>query len=140
MGNLTFNPVLCVVICCLGLSWVGAGAQAQAQSQEKNRDWANFKRYAKANKELPAPGKKEKRVVFMGNSITEGWARLCPEFFEENHYVGRGIGGQTSYQFVLRFREDVINLQPRLVVINAGTNDAAENADNSMPILPWATS
>ncbi|HHU26716.1 MAG TPA: hypothetical protein GXZ56_08865 [Bacteroidales bacterium] len=127
MGNLTFNPVLCVVICCLGLSWVGAGAQAQAQSQEKNRDWANFKRYAKANKELPAPGKKEKRVVFMGNSITEGWARLCPEFFEENHYVGRGIGGQTSYQFVLRFREDVINLQPRLVVINAGTNDAAEN-------------
>lgn len=125
MGNLTFNRVFCVVICCLGLSWVDAGAQAQ--SQEKNRDWANFKRYAKANKELPAPGKQEKRVVFMGNSITEGWARLCPEFFEENHYVGRGIGGQTSYQFVLRFREDVINLQPRLVVINAGTNDAAEN-------------
>lgn len=94
MGNLTFNRVLCVVICCLGLSWVGEGAQAQAQSQEKNRDWANFKRYAKANKELPAPGKKEKRVVFMGNSITEGWARLCPEFFEENHYVAVALVGK----------------------------------------------
>ena len=123
MSNLTFNRLLCVVICCLGLSWTGVEAQPQAQ----NRDWANFKRYAEANKELPAPGENEKRVVFMGNSITEGWVRSSPGFFEENSYVGRGISGQTSYQFVVRFREDVIKLQPRLVVINAGTNDAAEN-------------
>ena len=130
MGDLTFNRVFCVVVCCLGLLWAGV----EVQAQEKNRDWANFKRYAEANKELPVPGRKEKRVVFMGNSITEGWVRLCPEFFEENNYVGRGISGQTSYQFVVRFREDVINLQPRLVVINAGTNDAAENTGPSVNV------
>lgn len=93
----------------------------------QNRDWANFKRYEKANKELPAPAKKEKRVVFMGNSITEGWVSNRPEFFKENNYIGRGISGQSSYQFVVRFREDVLNLKPALVIINAGTNDAAEN-------------
>ena len=63
----------------------------------------------------------------MGNSITEGWVRTHPDFFKTNGYIGRGIGGQTSYQFLLRFREDVINLSPALVVINAGTNDVAEN-------------
>ena len=63
----------------------------------------------------------------MGNSITEGWVRTHPDFFKTNGYIGRGISGQTSYQFLLRFREDVINLSPALVVINAGTNDVAEN-------------
>lgn len=98
-----------------------------ATGTAQNRDWANFKRYEKANKELPAPAKKEKRVVFMGNSITEGWVSNRPEFFKENNYIGRGISGQSSYQFVVRFREDVLNLKPALVIINAGTNDAAEN-------------
>ena len=101
-------------------SWTGAMPQ-------KHDQFANFKRYDKANKELPAPAKKEKRVVFLGNSITEGWVSIHPEFFKENGYIGRGIGGQTSYQFLLRFRNDVINLKPKLVIINAGTNDAAEN-------------
>ena len=119
MNYVMFKQLFCFAVFCLCLSWAEADAQ--------NRDWANFKRYAKANKELPAPAKKEKRVVFMGNSITEGWISNRPEFFTENNYVGRGISGQTSYQFVVRFREDVINLQPKLVVINAGTNDAAEN-------------
>ena len=82
---------------------------------------------AKENAALPKPVKKEKRVVFMGNSITEGWVRTHPDFFKTNGYIGRGISGQTSYQFLLRFREDVINLSPALVVINAGTNDVAEN-------------
>jgi lysophospholipase L1-like esterase len=64
----------------------------------------------------------------MGNSITEGWPSHRPEWFKENpNYVGRGISGQTSYQFLLRFREDVIKLNPKVVVINAGTNDVAEN-------------
>jgi lysophospholipase L1-like esterase len=94
---------------------------------QKHDQFANFKRYDQANKELPAPAKKEKRVVFLGNSITEGWVNIHPEFFKENGYIGRGIGGQTSYQFLLRFRNDVINLKPKLVIINAGTNDAAEN-------------
>ena len=119
MSKVIFKYIFCFAAFCLCLSWAEADAQ--------NRDWANFKRYAKANKELPLPAKKEKRVVFMGNSITEGWVKNSPEFFKENNYVGRGISGQTSYQFVLRFREDVINLRPKLVVINAGTNDAAEN-------------
>ena len=63
----------------------------------------------------------------MGNSITEGWVNTHPDFFTDNGYIGRGISGQTSYQFLLRFREDVIKLLPTLVVINAGTNDIAEN-------------
>lgn len=111
------KKMLCMAF--LGLCLFGIEASAQ--------DWANLGRYAKANKELPEPAKKEKRVVFLGNSITEGWVNASPEFFEENGYIGRGIGGQTSYQFVVRFRPDVINLKPTLVVINAGTNDAAEN-------------
>lgn len=119
MKSLFFKHIFCLSVFCLCLTWTDADAQ--------NRDWANFRRYAKANKELPEPAKKEKRVVFMGNSITEGWVSNRPEFFKENNYIGRGISGQTSYQFVVRFREDVINLQPKLVVINAGTNDAAEN-------------
>jgi lysophospholipase L1-like esterase len=96
-------------------------------SAQKHDQFANFKRYEQANKELPAPTKKEKRVVFLGNSITQGWVKIHPEFFKENGYIGRGIGGQTSYQFLLRFRSDVIDLKPKLVIINAGTNDVAEN-------------
>ena len=109
---------------CLAVTLAFSSMEVMAQ---KNNDWARLGRYAKANKELPAPTKKEKRVVFMGNSITEGWVRIRPDFFKENGYVGRGISGQTSYQFVVRFRPDVINLNPKLVVINAGTNDVAEN-------------
>ncbi len=92
-----------------------------------NRDFAGISRYAKANKELPSKGKGEKRVVFLGNSITDQWIKYSPEFFSENNYINRGISGQTSYQFLLRFREDVINLNPDLVIINVGTNDCAEN-------------
>ena len=109
---------------CLAVTLAFSCMEVMAQ---KNNDWARLGRYEKANKELPAPAKKEKRVVFMGNSITEGWVKIRPDFFEENGYIGRGISGQTSYQFVVRFRPDVINLKPKLVVINAGTNDVAEN-------------
>lgn len=66
-------------------------------------------------------------VVLMGDSITEEWLRLRPDFFTSNGYVGRGISGQVSAQMLLRFRKDVIDLHPALVVINAGTNDVAEN-------------
>lgn len=111
--------VVYLAVFCLCLSWTEAKAQ--------NKDWAKLGRYAVANKELATPDKKEKRVVFMGNSITEGWVRHRPDFFKENGYIGRGISGQTSYQFVVRFRPDVINLKPKLVIINAGTNDVAEN-------------
>lgn len=93
----------------------------------QNRDFGGLNRYVQENKNVPILGKKSKRVVFMGNSITEGWVNTHPDFFTDNGYIGRGISGQTSYQFLLRFREDVIKLLPTLVVINAGTNDIAEN-------------
>ena len=96
-------------------------------SWAQKHDFANWNRYAQQNKELGLPAKGEKRVVLMGNSITDNWASMRKDFFQENALIGRGISGQTSYQFLLRFREDVINLQPRIVVINYGTNDIAEN-------------
>ncbi|MDO7171587.1 SGNH/GDSL hydrolase family protein [Mariniflexile sp. AS56] len=92
-----------------------------------NDDWANLRRYRKANSELKAPTKKENRVVFMGNSITERWVDFDPDFFTKNNYVGRGISGQTSSQMLLRFKQDVIELRPKAVVIHAGTNDIAGN-------------
>jgi len=91
-------------------------------------DWANLGRYRKANTQLKAPTKKEKRVVFIGNSITDNWTRDHGQFFEANpNYVNRGISGQTSAQMLLRFKPDVIELQPKVVVISAGTNDIAGN-------------
>lgn len=87
----------------------------------------NLQRYEKENAELGAPKEDENRVVFIGNSITEAWVRIHPDFFSSNNYIGRGIGGQTSPQLLSRFRQDVINLQPVAVVINIGVNDIAEN-------------
>ncbi len=91
------------------------------------QDWPNLNRFATDNekiKDMPAVGK---RVVFMGNSITEGWLALDPAFFEGRPYINRGISGQTTPQMLLRFRPDVINLKPAVVVILAGTNDIAGN-------------
>lgn len=92
-------------------------------------DAANFKKYAAGNEKIlseePVQGS---RVVFLGNSITENWVSYHGEFFTQNNYIGRGISGQTSYNFLLRFREDVIDLNPDLVIINVGTNDVAENS------------
>jgi alpha-L-fucosidase len=90
-------------------------------------DWANLHKYEKANAEVGLPKANEDRVVFMGNSITEGWVRNDPEFFHSNSYIGRGISGQTTMQMLLRFRPDVLDLKPKAVVILAGTNDIAAN-------------
>jgi lysophospholipase L1-like esterase len=95
---------------------------------QKSKDFAGLARFAEKNAALAPPAKGEKRVVFLGNSITEGWMKHHKTFFEENkNYVNRGISGQTSEQFLLRFRSDVINLHPYKVIINVGTNDIAEN-------------
>lgn len=91
------------------------------------QDWANLSRYASDNQKLSKPMANEKRVVFMGNSITEGWVNTDPDFFKGKPYIGRGISGQTTPQMVLRFRQDVIDLKPAVVVILAGTNDIAGN-------------
>ena len=90
------------------------------------QDFANFAKYEKQNQELKAE-KKNVTSVFMGDSITEGWATTDPSFFKNNNFVGRGIGGQVTSQMLLRFREDVINLKPKQVIIMAGTNDIAQN-------------
>lgn len=98
----------------------------------QNKDWAKINRYQANNKELMESGK-QIDAVFIGNSITENWVGLDRDFFINNNYVGRGISGQTSAQILLRMREDVIKLKPTVVVINAGTNDIAENADTYNP-------
>ncbi|MDE6026931.1 MAG: SGNH/GDSL hydrolase family protein [Muribaculaceae bacterium] len=90
-------------------------------------DWAEFSRYEADNKALLESGRPI-NVVFFGNSITDSWASMRPGFFKGNGFIGRGISGQTTYQFLSRFREDVINLHPRLVVLNGATNDIAENS------------
>ena len=95
------------------------------------QDWPNLGRFKAENEKLGEPAKKEKRVVFMGNSITEGWSQHNPEFFEGKPYVNRGISGQTTPQMLIRFRPDVINLQPKVVVILAGINDIAGNTGPS---------
>ena len=87
----------------------------------------NLNKYKEENSSLGLPKQGENRIVFMGNSITEGWKSLSPNFFLDNNYVNRGIGGETSTQMLLRFRSDVINLKPSAVVILAGINDIAEN-------------
>ena len=97
------------------------------------QDWPNLNRYREANKAIMEMRKNDSEdarknwVVFMGNSITQNWASLDPQFFSENDYIGRGISGQTSPQMLLRFRQDVIHLAPKAVVILAGTNDIAGN-------------
>ncbi len=97
-------------------------------------DWAFFAKYRDANKVLPPPAPGESRVVFLGDSITEGWGQSGatplpnrPEFFPGKPYVNRGISGQTTPQMLVRFRPDVVNLKPKVVVILAGINDIAEN-------------
>lgn len=95
------------------------------------QDWANLKRYQKDNAELSISKNSEHRIIFMGNSITEGWLKKRPEFFSNTTYINRGIGGQTTPQMLLRFRQDVINLEPIAVVILAGINDIAENTGPS---------
>jgi acetyl esterase/lipase/lysophospholipase L1-like esterase len=90
-------------------------------------DWPWLTKYADANTKVAPPAPGEKRVVFMGNSITENWGNMDTAFFKSNNYISRGIGGQVSAQMLVRFREDVIGLHPVAVVIEAGTNDIAEN-------------
>ncbi len=95
------------------------------------QDWPNLTEFQEANHKLGVPAADEDRVVFMGNSITIGWINKRPEFFEGKPYVNRGISGQTTPQMLIRFRQDVVNLKPKVVVILAGTNDIAGNTGPS---------
>jgi lysophospholipase L1-like esterase len=89
-------------------------------------DWAHLKKYEQSNSELKKINDPD-RVVFMGNSITEGWSNFNKDFFINNPFVNRGIGGQTTPQMLIRFKPDVVNLNPKAVVILAGINDIAGN-------------
>ena len=105
-------------------------ASADAQAPQP-ADWANLHRYAQENAALPAPTANENRVVFMGNSITEAWAKSFATQFPGKPYIGRGISGQTTPQMLIRFRQDVVALKPKVVVILGGTNDIAGNTGPS---------
>jgi lysophospholipase L1-like esterase len=88
-------------------------------------DWAGLIRYGSENAELPAPKPGEDRVVFLGDEITENWGQGAAKFFPGKPYLNRGIKGQTTPQMLVRFRQDVIALKPKVVVIQAGLNDIA---------------
>ncbi|HEU4432120.1 MAG TPA: SGNH/GDSL hydrolase family protein [Pyrinomonadaceae bacterium] len=101
---------------------------ATAQTPDCKSDWPNLARYDKDNKSTAPPAKNEQRVVFMGDSITDSWdSPNNGGFFPGKPYVNRGISGQTTPQMLIRFRRDVIELKPKVVVILAGTNDIAGN-------------
>ncbi len=102
-------------------------ASSPPGEESAQTDWANLKKYADENMRLKSRASSEKRVVFMGNSITESWQSIDSSFFAGRNYINRGISGQTTPQMLLRFRQDVIDLKPAAVVILAGINDIAEN-------------
>lgn len=99
--------------------------RAQERERRFREDPAGLNRYAEANAKLGARGRAP-RVVFMGDSITEGWVKMTPRFFTPGR-VGRGISGQTTMQMLVRLRQDVIALRPDVVQIMAATNDVAGN-------------
>jgi lysophospholipase L1-like esterase len=134
----TFTFCLVLVACA-----TVASAQSNAQTQPdpcaeakaqivrldaRLKDWPQLTRYHDANAKVVAPAKNEQRVVFMGDSITDNWNKPgFGGFFPDKPYIDRGIGGQTTPQMLIRFRPDVIALQPKVVLILAGTNDIAGN-------------
>ena len=97
--------------------YLGAGAQ------NEHKDWAKFFRYEQANAAVTV----KPRAVFMGDSITDNWLKMDGNFFYVNNFQGRGISGQTTSHMLVRFRRDVLDLEPKYVVILAGTNDIALN-------------
>ena len=97
-----------------------------SQAEAMKTDWSNLSRFSNENEEVVLKAFKD-NIIFYGNSITENWIRFDKDFFEKNQFVNRGIGGQTTSQMLLRFRQDVVNLKPSAVAILAGTNDIAEN-------------
>jgi lysophospholipase L1-like esterase len=142
--NLTARLVVTLAVCASGLFAQAqtqapakpagdcpemAEAKARLEAQEKRlKDWPDLARYRDANARVAAPAKNEQRVVFMGDSITDAWVQpRFGAFFPGKPYIGRGVSGQTTPQMLLRFRADVIALQPKVVVILAGTNDIAGN-------------
>ena len=103
----------------------------ELMEDKKNLDWPNLSQYQDENRLVGLPEKGKQRVVFMGDSITEEWSNLYADYFDTEGYINRGIGGQTTPQMLIRFKPDVIDLEPDIVVILAGTNDIAGNTGPS---------
>ena len=110
---------------------IPATLAAQNNDDQLRNDWANLRRFRDSDAALPTPRSGENRVVLMGNSITEGWNRYFASEFPGKPYINRGISGQTTPQMLVRFRQDVVDLKPKVVVILAGTNDIAGNTGPS---------
>lgn len=114
-----------------------AAAAANAGTSQRrfvlDGDPADLQRCRAANAKLAGPAPGENRVVFMGDSITDTWGRSFDKYFPGKPYIGRGITSETTQQMLVRFRPDVIALQPKVVVILAGTNDIAGNTGRSTP-------
>jgi lysophospholipase L1-like esterase len=137
------SSVLLVVCCLCSFAALAQTQQSPAENsvealqkrieamQRRLNDWPQLGRYAEANTKLAPPAKGEERVVFMGDSITDGWK--LAEYFPGRPYINRGISGQTTPQMLIRFRPDVIALRPKVVVILAGTNDIAGNTGPMTP-------
>ena len=138
---------LCLLFTCTAIASVQAPAPSPSltdpcadvtarakRAETKLKDWPALARYRDANTTTAAPGKDEQRVVFMGDSITDSWDDpKYGGFFPGKPYLDRGISGQTTPQMLIRFRPDVIALQPKVVVILAGTNDIAGNTGPMTP-------
>ena len=139
MKRMIFTAVIGVILSALTQAQNQAQTPAQPAAQPAagrgngrgQQDFPNLARYRDANRNLPVPSASETRVVFMGDSITELWDQDSGKFFASKGYIGRGIGGQTTPQMLVRFQQDVVALKPKVVVINAGTNDIAGNTGPS---------
>lgn len=117
------RALLSFVAACLPL--------APAVAQADQPDWAGLSTYRQQDADLAARGSAAHRVVFMGDSITQGWDRDHQTLFADPRRINRGISGQTTGQMLLRFRQDVIALRPETVVLLAGTNDIAGNTGDT---------
>lgn len=128
---------LCPLFLIAMLVSTNAAAQASStktlEDERLRTDWADLRRYRDENARLGPPAPGEQRVVFMGNSITELWQTLDSAFFAGRSYVNRGVSGQTTPQMLVRFRQDVIDLHPAVVVLSGGINDIAENTGPTTP-------
>jgi acyl-CoA thioesterase I len=121
-------------------AWEQLTSYQKSQLERTYNDWASLAKFREANALLPPPSSGETRVVFMGDSITEGWGMKATatspgrgEFFPGKPYINRGISGQTTPQMLVRFRQDVVLLKPKVVVLLAGTNDIAQNTGKETP-------
>ncbi len=130
--TLKVPPLLVPMVAVVALLTSPPAVSPLAGQDDRLRDdWPSLARYREAKERLGPLRPVERRVVFYGNSITDGWARYFDTMFPDKPYVGRGISGQTTPQMLVRFRQDVIALEPAVVVILAGTNDIAGNTGPS---------